>query len=98
MPGLLLQKSYRATPNSDRVWEVISDRILTTFFEKDGMVTAFAFDQPMTLTKDRRWWDNVYCLVVTSRDGKPVVLAAQKEMHSPWPSAFACPLPAKLAE
>ena len=33
---------------------------LTTFFEKGGMVTVFAFDQPVKLTDDHGWWGNVY--------------------------------------
>ena len=52
---------------------------LTTFFEKGGMVTVFAFDQPIVLNDDSGWWSNVYWQVVTSRDGKPLVMVAQKE-------------------
>ncbi|MBC7619744.1 MAG: hypothetical protein H7293_12305 [Candidatus Saccharibacteria bacterium] len=52
---------------------------LTTFFEKGGMVTVFAFDQPVTLKEDSGWWGNVYWQVVTSRDGKPLVMVAQKK-------------------
>lgn len=53
---------------------------LTTFFEKGGMVTVFAFDEPVALKDASGWWGNVYWQVVTSRDGKPLVLVAQKKM------------------
>jgi hypothetical protein len=49
---------------------------LTTFFEKGGMVTVFAFDRPVTLAEGSGWWRNAYWQVVTSRDGKPLVLVA----------------------
>ena len=52
---------------------------LTTFFEKGGMVTVFAFDQPVTLHEASGWWGNVYWQVVTSREGKPLVMVAQKK-------------------
>ena len=52
---------------------------LTTFFDKGGMVTVFAFDQPVVLREDHGWWSNVYWQVVTSRDGKPLVMVAQKK-------------------
>ena len=52
---------------------------LTTFFEKGGMVTVFAFDQAVTLKEGSGWWGNVHWKVITSRDGKPLVLVAQKK-------------------
>ena len=52
---------------------------LTTFFEKAGMVTLIAFDQPVTLEKGSGWWNNVFWRVMYSRDGKPVVLIARKK-------------------
>ena len=52
---------------------------LTTFFEKGGMVTVFAFEQPVVLKPDAGWWDSVYWQVMNSRDGKPLVLVAQKK-------------------
>jgi hypothetical protein len=53
---------------------------LTTFFEKGGMVTVFAFDGPITLKEGSGWWADVYWQVVTSRkDGKPLILVAQKK-------------------
>jgi hypothetical protein len=50
---------------------------LTTFFDKGGMVTVFAFDQPAALSEGSGWWGNAYWQVVTSRDGKPLVLVAE---------------------
>jgi hypothetical protein len=52
---------------------------LTTFFEKGGMVTVFAFDQPVNLKEGSGWWDNVHWQVVTSPDGKPLVMVAQQK-------------------
>jgi len=52
---------------------------LTTFFEKGGLVTVFAFDQPVALAEDEGWWNDVYWQVVTSRDGRPLVLVAEKK-------------------
>ena len=52
---------------------------LTTFFEKGGMVTVFAFDAPVALKEGSGWWNNVYWQVIRSRDGKPLVLVAQKK-------------------
>ncbi len=52
---------------------------LTTFFEKGGMVTVFAFDRPVALGDGSGWWGNVYWQVVRSRDDKPLVLVAQKK-------------------
>ena len=52
---------------------------LTTFFEKGGIVTVFAFDQPVQLQEASGWWSNVYWQVLTSRDGKPLVMVAQKK-------------------
>ena len=52
---------------------------LTTFFEEGGMVTVFAFDQPVAIKESSGWWGNVYWQVVTSRDGKPLVLVSQQK-------------------
>ena len=52
---------------------------LTTFIEKGGMVTVFAFDQPVALKADSGWWNDVYWQVIDSRQGKPLVLVAQKK-------------------
>jgi len=52
---------------------------LTTFFERGGMVTVFAFDQSVALKNGSGWWNNVYWQGVRSRDGKPLVLIAQQK-------------------
>ena len=52
---------------------------LTTFFEKGGMVTVFAFDEPITMKESSGWWGNVYWQVVTSREGRPLVLVSQQK-------------------
>jgi hypothetical protein len=52
---------------------------LTTFFEKGGMVTVFAFERPVALADGGGWWDRVHWRVVRARDARPLVLVAQKE-------------------
>lgn len=52
---------------------------LTTFIEKGGMVTVFAFDQPVALKASSGWWNDMYWQVIDSRQGKPLVLVAQKK-------------------
>lgn len=52
---------------------------LTTFFEKGGLVTVFAFDEPVALEADSGWWGDVYWQVVPSREGKPLVMVSQKK-------------------
>jgi len=52
---------------------------LTTFFEKGGMVTVFSFEEPVSLQEASGWWGNVYWQVITSREGKPLVLVAQNK-------------------
>lgn len=52
---------------------------LTTFFEKGGIVTVFAFDKPISLKEEQGWWNDVYWQVVTSRDGRPLVLVSEKK-------------------
>lgn len=53
---------------------------LTTFFEKGGIVTVFAFDKPLSLKEDSGWWNDVYWQVVTSRkDGRPLILVSEKK-------------------
>lgn len=51
---------------------------LTTFFEKGGMVTVFAFDRPVVLRESAGWWNNAYWQVVTSREGKPLLLVSEQ--------------------
>jgi len=43
------------------------------------MVTVFAFDEPVKLREDAGWWANVYWQVVNSRDGRPLVMVAEKK-------------------
>ncbi len=52
---------------------------LTTFFEKGGMVTVYAFDQSVDLREASGWWSNVHWKVIRSREGKPLLLVAQKK-------------------
>ena len=52
---------------------------LTTFFDRGGMVTIFAFDQPVALSDGGGWWNSVYWRVIRSRQGRPLLLVAQKE-------------------
>lgn len=53
---------------------------LTTFFEKGGMVTVFAFDKPTILKEDSGWWADVHWQVVTAqKGGQPLILVAQKK-------------------
>lgn len=52
---------------------------LTTFFEKGGLVTVFAFDQAVTLKEDQGWWNDVYWQVVTGREGRTLILVAEKK-------------------
>ncbi len=52
---------------------------LTTFFEKGGIVTVYAFDQPVDLSEGGGWWANMHWKVIRSREGKPLLLVSQKE-------------------
>lgn len=53
---------------------------LTTFFEKGGIVTVFAFDKPVSLKESSGWWADVYWQVVTSRkDGRSLILVSEKK-------------------
>lgn len=51
----------------------------TTFFEHGGMVTVFAFADPVMLRTGAGWWSNAYWQVVNSRAGKPLVMVAEKK-------------------
>lgn len=69
----------------------IEDRLvyhLTTFFERGGMVTVFAFDAPVPLAEDAGWWDNMYWQVIDSRDGRPLIMVAQKKQALAVARAF----------
>ncbi len=52
---------------------------LTTFIEKGGMVTVFAFDRPVALGDGSGWWDRAYWQVGHARHGRPLVLVAQRK-------------------
>jgi hypothetical protein len=53
---------------------------LTTFFEKGGIVTVFAFDKTVELQESSGWWNDVYWQVVTSnKDGRPLILVSEKK-------------------
>ena len=79
--GLQRQQSLPGSPQLLRPCDIEGHLVyhLTTFFEKGGMVTAFAFDQPVTLKDGSGWWDDVHWQVMRSGDGKPLVLVAQKK-------------------
>lgn len=79
--GLSQSKAVPGFPQLMRPCDIDGHLVyhLTTFFEKGGMVTVFAFNEPITIKEGAGWWDNVYWQVVTSRDGKPLVLVSQKK-------------------
>lgn len=52
---------------------------LTTFFEKGGIVTVFAFDQAVSLKEGQGWWGNVHWQVVIGRDGRPLIMVSEKK-------------------
>lgn len=67
---------------------------LTTFFDKGGMVTVFAFKDAVALPIRSGWWGNVYGQVVDSRDGRPLLRVAQKKKSLAVAQvALASPLP-----
>lgn len=43
------------------------------------MVTVFACDEPVTLKSSEGWWGNVYWQVIATKNGKPLVMVAQKQ-------------------
>jgi hypothetical protein len=75
---------HQAVPGSPQLMRLcdIDGRLayhLTTFFEKGGMVTVFAYVQPLPLKEGHGWWGNVYWQVVTSPGGKALVLVAEQK-------------------
>ena len=52
---------------------------LTTFFEKGGMVTIFAFESSIRLDEQSGWWNGVHWRVIRSSSGTSLLLVAQKE-------------------
>jgi hypothetical protein len=79
--GLADQKTVPGFPQLMRICDIEDHLVyhLTTFFERGGMVTVFAFEQPVGLKEEGGWWGNVYWQVVTSREGKPLVLVSQQK-------------------
>lgn len=53
---------------------------LTTFLDRGGLVTVFAFDPPVALEEGSGTWRGVYWQVVRSRgDGRPLILISEKK-------------------
>lgn len=79
--GLAQSKAVPGFPQLMRPCDIDGHLVyhLTTFFDKGGMVTVFAFDQPVALKEGSGWWSNVHWQVVMSRDGKPLVLVSQQK-------------------
>lgn len=79
--GLGARKVVPGFPQLMRPCDIDGHKVyhLTTFFEKGGLVTVFAFDETVALQEAGGWWGNVYWKVITSRDGKPLVLVAQRK-------------------
>lgn len=65
-----------------RPCEIVGERAyhLTTFFEKGGIVTVMSFDKPMQIADGEGWWANTYWRVVRSREGRPLILMAEKKL------------------
>ena len=73
--------------------------LTTTFFEKGGMITVFAFDEPVSMQEGSGGWGKVYWQLVTSREGKPLVRVSQQQKalvvvsaRFDRPSSFAQPV------
>lgn len=47
---------------------------LTTYFDKGGMVTVFAFEGPIDLKDSGGWWAGVHWRVIRSHDKQPLLL------------------------
>ena len=79
--GLASRQTIPGSVQLTRPCDIDGHRVyhLTTYFDKGGMVTVFAFDRPVTLSEGSGWWGNVRWQVVTSRDGKPLVLVAESK-------------------
>lgn len=80
--GLAGESAAPGYPQLMRPCEIEGRRAyhLTTFFEKGGMVTVLAFEEPIALNDGSGWWNNVYWQVIRSKDGRPLVLVAEKKM------------------
>jgi hypothetical protein len=79
--GMTQVRSVPGYPQLMRICDIDGRVVyhLTTFFEHGGMVTVFAFDEPVTLREAEGWWANVYWQVVKSREGRPLVMVAEKK-------------------
>jgi hypothetical protein len=79
--GLSGQRSAPGYPQLMRPCDIDGHRAvhLTTFFEKGGMVTVLAFEGPVALANGGGWWNSVYWQVIRSKEGRPLVLVAQKK-------------------
>lgn len=80
--GLERGKPVPGYPQLMRPCEIEGELVyhLTTFFEKGGIVTVFAFDKPITLKESSGWWADVYWQVVTSKkDGRSLILVSEKK-------------------
>ena len=64
-----------------RPCEIVGERAyhLTTFFEKGGIVTVMSFERPQQIADGEGWWANTYWRVVRSREGRPLILIAEKK-------------------
>ena len=79
--GLMQDRAVPGSPQLMRLCDIDGRQAyhLTTFFEKGGMVTVFAFDQQLPLKEGHGWWGNVYWQVVTTPGGKALVLVAEQK-------------------
>lgn len=79
--GLGQAKAVPGFPQLMRICDIEGHLVyhLTSFFEKGGMVTVYAFDKTVALKEDSGWWANVHWQVAMSKDGNPLVLVAQKK-------------------
>ena len=79
--GLAPRQAVPGSPQLMRLCDIDGRQAyhLTTFFERGGMVTVFAFERTLPLKEDHGWWGNVYWQVVTSPGGKALVLVAEQK-------------------
>jgi len=94
--GLDQNKAVPGSPQLMRPCDIDGHLVyhLTTFFEKGGMVTVFAFDRKVALSEGSGWWGNVHWQVVTSHEGKPLVMVAKQKKALAVAKASFAKLPA----
>ncbi len=70
--GLAASNAVPGFPQLMRLCDIEGHAVyhLTTFFERGGMVTVFAFEDPVALKEGSGWWGNVYWQVVTVPRGE----------------------------